>query len=110
MSEVGYKKPPVEHRFKKGNKLGGKTKGAFSLKNLLRAEIQKCPAGQDKKTWAVLIIQRMLADSVKKGDIQHIRTIFNYLEGMPKQELDPNSQVLVELINYAHRKENKSAV
>jgi len=106
-----YKQPPVEHQFKKNNKFGGKKpKGAFSLINLLRAEIQKCPAGQDKKTWATLIVERMLVDSVKKGDIQHIRTIFNYLEGMPKQELDPNSQVLIELINYAKREKNKSAV
>lgn len=44
------------------------------------------------------------------GDQAAIKLIWNYIDGMPKQELDPNSQVLVELINYAHRKENKSAV
>jgi translation initiation factor 1 (eIF-1/SUI1) len=93
MSEVGYKKPPIEHRFQKGVKPpgAGRPKGYLSLLNLLRKKIEECPDGQDKKTYADLIIDRMMADSIKKGDIQHIKTIWAYLEGMPKQQVDLSS-------------------
>ena len=81
--------------FKKGDdprrNTTGKNKGAFSLINLLKHKIQECPEGQDKKTYADLIIRRMLSESIKKGDIQHIKTIFAYLEGMPKQNVDVTS-------------------
>ena len=85
---AGYKQ--IKPRWKKGESgnPAGKPKGTFSLLNLLKAEIQKCPEGQDKKTYGDLIIQRMLADSIKKGDIQHIKTIWAYLEGMPKEHHD----------------------
>ncbi len=69
----------------------GKPVGSFSLLNALRAEIAKCPPGEDKKTYGDLIIARMLADSIKKGDIQHIKTIWAYTEGLPKESLDVTS-------------------
>lgn len=87
--------------FKKGKdprrNVTGKNKGAFSLVNMLKAEIQKCPPGEDKKTYAELIIKKMMDESVKKGDIQHIKTIYAYIEGLPKQTTDVNFKGEVSL-------------
>ena len=81
--------------------LEGKPKGAFSLTAILKAEIQKCPKGQDKKTYAVLIVKKMLTDAIEKGDVQQIKIIWAYIEGMPLQKIggDPenplNAQVII---------------
>ena len=55
----------------------------FSLISILKAELQKCPEGQDKKTYADLIIKRMLKEAIEKGDQQQIKLIWNYIEGLP---------------------------
>ena len=70
----------------------GKSPGAFSLLSILKAEIQKCPKGQDKKSYAHLIVKRMLAEAIALGDFQQIKLIWNYIEGMPvqKQETEIN--------------------
>ena len=68
----------------KGNEPGT----AFSLLTILKNELQKCPEGQDKKTYADLIIKRMLKEAIEKGDIQQIKLIWNYIEGMPRQPID----------------------
>ena len=95
---------------KKGRVLNpnGRPPKEQSLTDLMRAFLQNVPEGQ-KKTYKEIYIQKVYQMAVN-GDQAAIKLIWNYIDGMPKQELDPNSQVLVELINYAHRKENKSAV
>lgn len=78
--------------FKKGKdsrrNTTGKNKGSFSLLRLLKNKIQECPKGQDKMTYADLMVKKMLKESIEKGDIQHIKTIWAYIEGMPKQNID----------------------
>ena len=64
------------------------TTGSFSLVGILKEELQRCPEGQDKKTYADLIIKRMLKEAIEKGDQQQIRLIWNYIEGMPKQSME----------------------
>jgi len=95
---------------KKGQVLNpnGRPPKEQSLTDLMRAFLQNVPEGQ-KKTYKEIYIQKVYQMAVN-GDQAAIKLIWNYIDGMPTQELDPNSQVLVELINYAHRKENKSAV
>ena len=66
----------------------GRPVGSFSLVEILKAELQKCPEGQDKRTYADLIVKRMLKDAIEKGDQQQIKLIWNYIEGMPKQAMD----------------------
>lgn len=80
-------------RFPKGvsGNPAGKPEGTFSLITLLKQELQKCPEGQDKKTYADLIVKRMLKEAIEKGDQQQIRLIWNYIEGMPRQNLDITS-------------------
>ena len=57
----------------------------------MRAELQKCPEGQDKKTYADLIVKRMLKEAIEKGDYAQIKLIWNYIEGMPSQKVDVTS-------------------
>ncbi len=88
--------------FKKGysGNPDGKPEGAFSLLSILRAELQKVPEEykKDKKTYADLIIKRMLADAIKKGDDQKIKLIWNYIEGMPKQNIEVDNPAQTEAI------------
>ena len=83
--EKGRWKPGVS-----GNE-DGRPEGSgqpFSLKVMLEKEIQKCPEGQDKKSFALLLIVRMLRQAIQEGDFQMIKLIWNYLEGMPKESTD----------------------
>ncbi len=66
----------------------GKPKGSFSLVSILKRELQKCPKEQDKKTYADLLITRMLKEAIENGSDAQIKNILNYIEGMPKQSLD----------------------
>lgn len=68
---------------------------AFSLLSILKAELQRCPEGQDKKTYADLIIKRMLADAIKKGDDAKIKLIWNYIEGMPPQDIKTTGELRI---------------
>jgi len=97
-------------QFKKGQSgnLNGRPPKDCSLTELMRIFLKSVPKGQ-KKTYKEIYIQKVFQMAMN-GDQSAIKLIWNYVDGMPKQELDPNSQVLVELINYAHRKENKSSV
>jgi hypothetical protein len=82
---------PVTGKFVDGNPGGGRPKGSFSLKEKMRHELQKCPEGQDKFTYADMMIRRQLKESIESGDIQQIRLIWNYVEDMPKQNTDITS-------------------
>ena len=75
----------------------GKPLGAFSLLSILKAEIQKCPKGKTKKSYAALIIKRMLADAIALGDSTQIKLIWNYLEGMPAQKTHIDATVNEEI-------------
>ena len=60
----------------------------FSLVSILKAELQKCPEGQDKKTYADMLIQRIMKKAISDGDDAQIKNILQYVEGMPKQRLE----------------------
>lgn len=69
------------------NPAGGK-KGSFSLLPLLKKQLQECPEGKDKKSYAILIIEKMISNAVEKGDVNMLKLIWNYIEGMPKQSFE----------------------
>jgi hypothetical protein len=60
----------------------------FSITRLVREELQKCPEGEDKKTYADLVIKRIMSKAIKDGDTKMIDRIWAYMDGMPKQPLD----------------------
>lgn len=77
----------------------GRPPGTYSLLTILKNELQKCPEGQDKKTYGDLIVKRMLKEAIEKGDQQQIKLIWNYLEGMPRQGFDfSGNPLLVKVI------------
>ena len=65
----------------------GRPKGTFSLVGMLKAEMQKCPEGEDKRTYADLLIKRILKAAIEEGNDQQIKNILQYVEGMPKQTI-----------------------
>lgn len=65
----------------------GKPEGAYSLLAILKRELQKCPEGQDKKSYGELIVRRMLKEAIEKGDVQQIKLIWAYIEGQPIQKI-----------------------
>jgi hypothetical protein len=101
-------------RDEKGHFVGGvsgnpKGRPVFSLITLLKAELQKCPEGQDKKTYADMLIQRIMKKAISDGDDQQIKNILQYVEGMPKQKLELDGEIniaLVEFINEPNKDTN----
>lgn len=75
--EVGYGKPPVAHRFAKGNKLGkGRPKGSKNLKTIVNEAFGvKVPAkigGQTRKLTKIELAIHQLANKASAGDLKAI--------------------------------------
>jgi hypothetical protein len=66
----------------------GRPEGAYSLLSILKAKLKECPDGMSEKSYGHLIIERMLAQSIKDGNEQMTKLIWSYIEGMPRQALD----------------------
>lgn len=69
----------------------GRPKDSFSLLTLLKKELKKIPkhlSTKEKKTYAVLMVEKMLDKAIKEGDHSTHKLIMNYLEGMPKQSIE----------------------
>lgn len=82
--------PSEDTQFKPNNNANpaGRPKDSFSILTILKRKLQECPEGEDKKTYAESIVEKMLEDAIVKGDTQMRKLILNYLEGMPKQSID----------------------
>lgn len=73
--DVGYAKPPKEHQFKAGNKLGkGRQKGAKGLKTIVKeAMSQKVPAklgGKAVKLSKLELTVHQIATKSSQGDLK----------------------------------------
>lgn len=80
-------------RFVEGQSGNPDGRPVFSLVAILKAELQKCPEGQDKKTYAELVVAKMLKEATTRGDHAQIKLIWNYIEGMPKQAVEHSGEV-----------------
>lgn len=70
----------------------GKPKGTYSTLNLtvlLKKKLEECPKG-DKKTYGELFISKLLHKALVEGDVQSLKIIINYVDGLPKQTIDTN--------------------
>lgn len=83
-------------RFVEGNSGGpGRPEGSISVVEALKRALAECPEGE-KKTYLELLIKRILKKGIADGDVAMIKDIINRVDGMPKQSIDQN----VNLINY----------
>jgi len=80
--------------FKKGKdprrNLKGRPVGSVSITKKIREELAKIPKG-NKKTQLELLVEQVLKKAIKKGDIQMLKMIWNYIDGLPMGSLDITS-------------------
>ena len=82
-------------QFIKGNPGGPGNKGGnVSITTRIKQELQKCPEGEDKRTYLELLVRRILKKAIVEGDQIMIKSIWNYIDGMPKQALDLEGELV----------------
>lgn len=69
----------------------GRPTGSFSITELVRKKLQELPEGEDKKTYAVLFIEKLFEKATKEGDEKTLKLIWNYIDGLPSQSVDLTS-------------------
>lgn len=79
----------IATRFQPGQSgnLKGRPKGSLSAVALLKAQLAKVPAGQ-QKTWGELLVQRVLQKAIIDGDVTMIRDIIDRVDGKAKISAD----------------------
>jgi hypothetical protein len=78
----------------------GRPKGRLSLTKILSDELGQLDQEQ-QETYATLIVKKIIQKGLQ-GDIRTLRLIWNYTEGMPKQQQELNlvhQQSIGELLN-----------
>jgi len=68
----------------------GRPPGSVSITTEIKKKLDEVPEGQ-KKTYLELLINRILKQAVVDGDVQMAKTIWSYVDGMPKQSTDITS-------------------
>ena len=61
----------------------GRPKGTLSIVGMLKKKLEDVPEGA-KKTYAELLIDRILQMAIQDKNDQQIKNILQYIEGMPK--------------------------
>jgi len=94
----------------------GRPPGTISLTTLIKQELDKCPDGNNKKTYADLIVKRILTKVIRDGDPQMTRTVWAYIDGLPKADVtitdakskvDKTSKAYEEYVQWRTEKEKK---
>jgi hypothetical protein len=104
--DVGYKRPPVESRFKPGRSgnPSGRPKGARSVPEEVRAALrQKIPVTENGRKRKISVLEatlrRLVEQAVSKGDLRAIRQVLSLADayGMEpgKATLPEEDQALI---------------
>jgi len=62
----------------------------FSITKMVRDELAKVEP-KTQKTWGELVIKRILLKATSEGDVQMLKAIWAYMDGMPVQSTDLTS-------------------
>lgn len=97
-------------QFKKGQSgnPNGRPPKDISLTDLMRNFLAGVPEGQKKARKEFLVTK--VYEMAMKGDQAALKLVWNYVEGMPKQDFNHSAEILVQLVNYAKRKKDNPAV
>ena len=112
------KKQTKDTKFKPGQSGNpkGRPPGTISLTTMIKQELDKCPDSDNKKTYADLIVKRILTKAIKDGDPQMIKTVWAYIDGLPKADItitdvkskvDKTSKAYKEYIKWRTQQEKK---
>lgn len=95
--DIGYKKPPKEHRFKKGKSGNpkGRPKGARSLQEEVRRALRKpIPVTEDGKQRKISVLEaalrRLVQQAVGKGDMRAINQVLMLAESYGLEVANPS--------------------
>jgi hypothetical protein len=86
----------------------GRPPGTFSLVTLLKNKLQEVPK-EEQRSYAERLISKMLDDAINRGDAAAQRLIWNYVEGLPRADLNLTGNLFIELTDY-EREQNPSAL
>ena len=85
--EVGYKKPPVGKRFKKGTSgnPNGRPKSGFALNEYI-TELANIPVGRSKKTMLESVVHRVYQEALD-GNMTAVNFLADRILGRPNQSI-----------------------
>ena len=69
----------------------GKKAGTLSITTRVREALLKIGEGQTEP-YDVLLAKKVLQKAIKEGDVQMIKTIWSYIDGMPVQKIGGDSE------------------
>ena len=94
---------------KSGNP-GGRPKGTgLNLTSLLKVKLEEIPKGK-QSSYKELFVEKLLHKGLVDGDLQSLKLIMNYVDGLPKQSLGLSTDGEGLKINITNYGENKSSV
>jgi len=73
---------------REGRPVGSK---GLNLTSLLKDKLQEIPEGK-KETYSELFIKTLLHKAMIEKDLQSLKLIMNYVDGLPKQSMDITSK------------------
>jgi len=97
-SDMGYKTPPKDKQFKKGQSgnPSGRPVGALSFTSKVRAALEKIAMTKDGEdvSYEQLLVKRVLNKAIEQGDSRMIELVWGYLDGKPAQQVGFDEQTL----------------
>ena len=96
-----------------GNPKGRPKGSGLRLTPLLKAELETVPEGQ-KHTYAELFIKKLMKKAMVEGDMQSLKLIINYVDGLPKQDIALDGESLLPkpimdvLLNHGNQTDNSN--